>query len=104
MTLSTELPGKTVNISDTFGLTETAAVQSGMKEPFFQHPEGPLIYMLDTPEDARLAIADDILDVLAEANDGDAILLSTGNTSIAFYRVFIARAKQRNIDLTRFHY
>lgn len=74
------------------------------QESIFPHPDGPSIHMLQSPQEARLAMADDIFDVLVTTEDGDLVLLSTGNTSQAFYPVFIARAQERGIELTRFRY
>lgn len=74
------------------------------QESIFPHPDGPNIHMLQSPQEARLAMADDILDILVTAEDCDLVLLSTGNTSQAFYPVFITRAQEREIDLTRFRY
>ncbi|MBI4065535.1 6-phosphogluconolactonase [Candidatus Gottesmanbacteria bacterium] len=79
-------------------------VIAGYRETIFHHPDGPNIHMLQSPEAARLAMADDNLDILTTANDGDLVLLSTGNTSKAFYPVFVARAQERRINLARFRY
>ncbi len=81
-----------------------APAGASYQERIFPHPDGPHIHMLQSPEAARLAMANDILDVLAPAADDDLVLLSTGNTSQAFYPVFIERAQERGIDLTRFRY
>lgn len=82
----------------------TAPAISVYKETIFSHPDGPNIHMLQSPEEARLAMADDILDILVTAEDGNLVLLSTGKTSQAFYPAFIARAQEREINLTRFRY
>lgn len=95
--------GYTQEVAAVFPVSGEASIRSH-RELYFRHPDGVNIHVSPTPEEARLSMADDILNVLANAEDGQTVILSTGNSSSKFYPVFIEQARERGIDLTRFHY